>query len=256
MNALTEQVKKFISGLSKNERVLLYVAVPVLTAALVDLLFLAPVTSKLGALDEDINTQQDNIKKDMQFLEYKDKILKEKDGLKGFYNKKKQNREEVMNEFLKKIESFAREANIMIRTTPSQTEEKNGYTLYAVNLDCTGKLKGIVTFMHFVNSSDELLKISRYNVNSKKASAEDIQATMTITKAVVDPAGAQDNAPSADETAVQPNQTSPANGQAAQPAANHLPASAADKPISQNPPAAANAAAPSSPPASGGGTAQ
>ena len=197
-------IQKFISKLSEKEKKIFYLTVVVVLLALLDRLFLGPVLSRLKSLDEEIRYQENSIRRDLRFLSYKDRILAEKEALKSFYARKKLTQEETIAVFLKKIEMLASDAKItLIKVTPLEREQKKGYLEYYASLDSIGKLKDIATFIHLVDSSKDLLKVIKMNINAKKASSEDINASITIAKIIVDPPASDQDEPDVDQNSTE-----------------------------------------------------
>ncbi len=180
-------IQKFISKLSGKEKKILYVTIGVVLMAFMDRLFLGPVTAKLSVLDEDIKTQENSIKRDLRFLSYKDRIIKERKLLNKYYVKKMQSEEEIIAAFLKRIEMLASDSKItLVKVTPTESAQKKGYIEYYASLECTGKLKDVVTFMHLIDSSPELLKIIKFSISAKKASPDEVLSSMTVSKIIVE----------------------------------------------------------------------
>ena len=123
----------------------------------------------------------------MRFLSYKDQISKERDRLEKYYAQKQLTPGETKEIFLNKIEMLAQEANISsIRVTPSAGEKKKDYTEYFANLECLGKFKDVLTFMHAIDSSEELMKIMKFSMTAKKASSDEFTVSMTVSKIIVE----------------------------------------------------------------------
>ncbi len=180
-------IQKFISKLSDKEKKIFYATVVVVLLSFLDRLFLGPVTAKLKSIDEDIKYKETSIKRDSRFLAYKDRILNEKKILQHFYNQKHQTEEEIIAAFLRRIEALASQANInLIKVNPSEGEQKKGYRGYSASLECNGKLKDVVTFMHLVDTSDELIRITVVNMTAKKSSSDEITSVMSISKIIVE----------------------------------------------------------------------
>lgn len=180
-------IQKFISKLSGKEKKILYATIGVVLMAFMDRLFLGPVTARLSVLDEEIKTQENSIKRDLRFLSYKDRIIKERKLLNKYYVKKMQSEEEIIAAFLKRIEMLASDSKItLVKVTPTESEQKKGSIEYYASLECTGKLKDVVTFMHLIDSSPELLKIIKFSISAKKASPDEVLSSMTVSKIIIE----------------------------------------------------------------------
>ena len=94
--------------------------------------------------------------------------------------------EEMTAAFLKKIEGLASASKVtLIKVNPAPSEQDAEYWKYQAELECSGELANVVSFMHLINSDSELMKVSKYNFSSKKTDTDEIKATMTIEKIVV-----------------------------------------------------------------------
>ena len=180
-------IQKFISKLSQNEKKILVLTGIVFLMVFLDRFFFGPALENLKSLGEDIQDKENSLKRYLRFLSYRNQISKERDMLEKYYTKKQLNPGEIKEIFLNKIEMLAHEANISsIRVTPTEGENKKDYTEYFANLECLGKFKDILTFMHAIDSSPELIKIVKFNMNAKKSSSDEITVSMTVSKIIVE----------------------------------------------------------------------
>lgn len=177
---------KFLSSLSDNGKKLFIVALVIVFIALFDRLLIGPTMSKLSAIDQDIVKEENNIKQNLHFLGYKNKIIKESQSYETYLMAKVPTEEEIIAAFLKKIENLATKASVtLIKVTPTPGTKEKEYLKYQADLECSGKLLDIITFMHLVDSSDELMKVLKFNFSSKKADSDELKALMTIEKVVI-----------------------------------------------------------------------
>lgn len=180
-------IQKLISKLSANEKKILVLTAFVLLLVFVDRFFLDPAVTHLKSLEEDIQDKENSLKRYVRFLSYKNQISKEQDMLKKYYAEKELTPGEIKEIFLNKIEMLASAANISsIRVTPSEGENKKDYTEYSANLECAGKFKDILTFMHAIDTSEELMKIVKFNMSAKKVGSDEITVSMTVSKIIVE----------------------------------------------------------------------
>jgi len=182
-------IQKFISKLSKKEQRIFNWAIIVVLLASFDQLFIGPAIHKLQALESQIETQKNSIVRDLKFMSYKDKILTESNLYKSYFTKKAADGDVVNANFLRTVEKLATKANVnLVKSNPTETKQFRRYTEYYANLDCVGKLNDLITFMHSINSTGELLKIVRLNMTPKRGSEEEeVNASMTIVKLVMLP---------------------------------------------------------------------
>ena len=180
------EINKFIAGLNDNQKKLLLIAVVIVIAALFDRLLIAPTMSRLSSIEEDITKEESTIKQDTRFLGYKDRITKEAQEIDPFLTKKMSTDEEMIAAFLKKIEGLATATKVtLIKINPAPGEQDAEYWKYQADLECSGQLADMVSFMHLVNSDTDLMKVDKFNFSGKKSDTDEIKATMTIEKIVV-----------------------------------------------------------------------
>ncbi|MBF0490418.1 MAG: hypothetical protein HQL15_07325 [Candidatus Omnitrophica bacterium] len=179
-------INKFISELSEQGKKLLAIALIIVIVALFDRLLIGPTMSRLASIDEETAKEEQSIKEDLRFLNYKDKILKESKDVAPYLTDKLPPESEISTALLKKIEIIATKANIVLsKEVLSNTPQDPNNPKYSADIECTGDLKSIVNFMHLVNTSEELIKVVKFNLGSKKTDSDDIKATMTIAKIIV-----------------------------------------------------------------------
>jgi len=180
------EINKFIAGLNENQKKLLVIAMVIVTAALLDRLFIGPTMSRLSAIEEDITKEEAIIKQDIRFLGYKDRITKESEEIGPYLTKDVSTDEEMVAAFLRKIESLAAQAKVnLVKINPASGEQDAEYWKYQADLECSGNLADVVSFMHLVNSDTDLMKVDKFNFIGKKSDTDEIKATMTIEKIVV-----------------------------------------------------------------------
>ena len=184
-------IQNFISKFSVQEKKIFYVAVAMILLAITDRVFLGPVTVKLKNLDEEIDQEKNIIRSDLRLISYKDRILKENKDFNSYYAKGKSSEEEIIATFLKKIEMIATDSTInLIKVSPSESKQKKGFKEYYAQLECEGRLENVTKFIYSIDTSPDLLKILSLNMNPKKAGSEDVLATMTVTKIIIDSSSA------------------------------------------------------------------
>lgn len=179
-------LQEFVSKLSENEKKVFYVAVIILLAASFDRLFLGPALNKITMLEDEIVSQKSSIKKDLRILTYKDQIQKEKNQYRQYFTDKLEDEDVVNTKILSNIESLASRTKVnLIKSNPSDTLKASDRIEYFTSLECSGALEDVITFMHAINSSEDLLKVVEFNMNPKRGAANEVSASMTIAKMIV-----------------------------------------------------------------------
>ncbi len=179
-------IAKFIAGLNDLQKKLLFLALAIVVIALFDRLLIGPTMSRLSSIDSEIVHEESDIKQDLRFLSYKERIVKEHESVSPYFMKNIPTEEELIAGFLKRLEGLAAQAKVNIaKVTPSAGNTDKEYLRYDADLECSGKLADVVSFMHLINTSDELLKVVKYTLSGKKSDSDDIKATMTVQKIIV-----------------------------------------------------------------------
>lgn len=179
-------INKFISGLSDKEKKILAIAGLFLLAALFDRLLIAPSMGRLKELDESIVKERNFISQNLKFLSYRDRITKEAGAFKDFYTQDVKAEEEVIANFLKKVEGLASQAGVELsKVSPSGQQKEKEFVKYFVTLDCAGKFEAITNFIFLVNDSKELLRVEKMNIAGSARDAEKVQSNLTISKMIV-----------------------------------------------------------------------
>jgi len=185
-------VQKFISKLSKQEKMIFYVTLGFVLLALLDRLFLGPVLGKLKMINTEIARQEVSIKGDQKILLYKDRIIDESDAFSKYFVKVVQDDDVVNADFLSEVEKLATQSKVsLVKSNPSEKKTYKDYIEYYANLDCIGDLKDVITFMHLINSTESLLKVVKFNMNPKRGEGDEVNTSMTIVKMLMPPSKPQ-----------------------------------------------------------------
>ena len=96
-------INKFLSGLSSLGKKLLVVTLIVIIIALFDRLLIGPTMSRLDAIRQDTQKEEDTIKSNLRFLSYKNRILKEAKAVDPYVTQIIPTEDEIISAFLKKI---------------------------------------------------------------------------------------------------------------------------------------------------------
>lgn len=196
------EINKFIAGLNDNQKKLLVVTVVFVIAAIFDRVIIGPTMSSLSSIQEDIVKEQAAIRQDVRFLGYKDRIIRQSSEIAPYLTKNRLSDNEMIASFLNKIQNLASQSKVnLIKINPATGEQDAQYWKYQADLECSGELPDVISFMHAVNAGTELMKVDKFNFSAKKSDTQEIKATMTIEKIVVTekpmPPKAQDANPNA-----------------------------------------------------------
>ena len=179
-------IQQFIAKLSDKEKKIFYIAVPIVLLALYDWLLIGPALNKLAILDEEIAQQEKIVKADLRYLNYKDQIVKEDNLYSKYISAKQLDGKEINRNFLSAVERIAGETKVNInKSNTTDSKAENGYTKYYANVDCAGTMEDMVSFMHAINSTDDLLTIESFKLTPKRGEEGSANASLTIAKLFV-----------------------------------------------------------------------
>ena len=180
--------QRFYAKLTEKEKKIFYAAAGFIILTVFDFLFMQPVASKIKKIDSEIKEKTETIKRDVRILSYKDKILKEQDDFRVYGTGEDAVEEEVIAGFLKTVEKLVTESKVnLIKLNPGEIKPKKGFREYYATLECEGPWEDMVTFMHKIETTNELLKIVKVNISGKKTSPDQVSASMTLLKLIIDP---------------------------------------------------------------------
>ena len=184
-------IQKFISKLSDKDKKILNVIVAIVVITLLDALFLRPAFNQLNVIDREILRQKSSIKGDLKILSYKDRIQKKNEAFSKYIKQKVQDDDVVNRNFLSMLEKLATQSKVsLVKSNMSEKKERKKYIEYYANLDCTGDLKDIFTFMHMINVTEGLLKVVKVNMVPKRGTANEVNVSMRIEKLIMKPEAA------------------------------------------------------------------
>ena len=179
---------KFIEKFSPNERKIFYIMSIFVALALFDRFFLGPVNAKIADLDSEIEKQRVAIMQDQQVLAYQSRINAENQKFSQYFDSKIEDDDVVNADFLSMIERVATRSEVtLIKSNPTKTNKTDRFVEYHAGVDCSGSLEKVVGFMHNINSADELLKITQFNMSPKRGTSDNVNISMTIVKLVMLP---------------------------------------------------------------------
>lgn len=178
---------KFVSNMNEKERRIFYIAAALVTLALLDRLFLGPILNHLESLDEQIEQQKISIERDRRILAYKDKIERETEAFSEYFTQRVPDDDVVNAEFLSNIEKMATRSEVnLVKSNPSHLEKSDQVNRYFASVDCEGAFEDVLSFMHTVNSSENLLRVVEFNMTPRRGGeAGEVKASMSIVKLVV-----------------------------------------------------------------------
>lgn len=170
--------------LSKKERFILYAVIFIISLVILDRLIISPVFSKMKSLDKDIRIKEADIKRNLQILAQKDRILAENTRYSSFLNNFESGEEQAASA-LKEIEDYANKASVyLIDMKPSTAKEAGSSKKYLINLNCEAQMEQLISFMYNIENSKELLTIEKCQITPKAKESSVASCSMVISKTI------------------------------------------------------------------------
>jgi hypothetical protein len=180
-------IQEFYAKRTPQEKLLLYVALTCVVIFVFDLVILKPSMEKLKQMDEGIQVKTNGIKRFIRFLAYKDKILNHYKTLDRYETSENVEETEVMLNFDRTVEELAVQNNISIKKlNRDDVVYKKGYLEYYSSLECEGKQDDMLRYMYQIDSTDNMLRIVKFNMTKEKATPEGVTASIKVAKLVID----------------------------------------------------------------------
>jgi len=174
-----------LSRLSKREKFILYGAVLIVSLTALDRLIINPISSKIEALNKQIQEKDAGIKKDLCILAQKERILAEKAKYTSFLSSSA-SEEEEMTSILKEVEALAGKSSVYIVDMKPVGLKKSGSSeKYLINVNCEAQMEQLTEFIYNIESSDKLLSIEKYQISPKSKESSLAKCGMSIAKIVV-----------------------------------------------------------------------
>ena len=177
-------IQNFITNLSDKESKFFYWTIVAVVLAVFDALFLAPILEDLKLTDEKILEQKSSTLSALRILSYKDRIVSEKESVEEYFSELKD--EDVLNaEFLGFMERLATRANVnLTKSNPTIMDKERRHIRYYAELDCNGSLENMLTFMHSINTSSQLLKIISLQLTPKRGAGDEVTAAFKVVRMI------------------------------------------------------------------------
>lgn len=179
-------IQKFLTELSPREKKIFSVCLFILVLAIFDVLMVKPILGRLEGIKQETIKEEALISKDLRLLANKGRIEQENEAYNQYYLDQLPSDKEIISVFLKNVQALATRANVTLnKISPTDTKEDKTHKTYFAELECFGNLDDMVTFMHLVETSPELLKVVKFNLGVKKADSDEVKSSMTISKMVI-----------------------------------------------------------------------
>lgn len=179
-------LEEFLNQRTKNEKTLGMAAALLVFIALMHGIVIGPILSKMQLIDLDISSRRDEIRRDRRIVSFKDRIYEEYAKSNAYLDGSEKSSEEIIAALLKKIESMAKQQNVIIKDIrPGDTEIKPQFQVYKTSIDCEGALADLLALMNTLEQSDYLFQITRYSLAPKSKGADILKASMDIARYLI-----------------------------------------------------------------------
>ena len=173
------------SRLSKKEKLILNIAVFLISLVIFDRLLISPTFSKIRSLNEEITQEKAKIRKNLHILAQKDTITAESNKFNSFFETAKPEDEE-MTSILKEVEQVANKNSVyLIDLKPGGLKGSGPAKKYLINLTLEAQMEQIVDFMFDIESSNRLLAVEKYQLEPKSRESSVARCAMVISKTFV-----------------------------------------------------------------------
>lgn len=176
----------FFEKLTDKQKKFVYITLVIVGLALLDRLCFGPITDNIKNIEDEIVRQEETIRGDLRLLGFSDRIMKNGQAFDKYLSEGGKDDDVVNAEFLSLIERLASQSKVnLIKSNPAEAKKEKTYAEFYANLDCTGQLNDIITFMHMINTNDQLLKVTRFNMSPKRGTEGDVNASLTVERLIV-----------------------------------------------------------------------
>ncbi|MFH1230107.1 MAG: hypothetical protein V1709_01280 [Planctomycetota bacterium] len=170
---------KFISKLSRRERLFLYISAIIVLLFLVDKFIIGVMWDEIKKKDTEINLVCTGLNEDMVLLSYKDKIIKETET----YSKYLEKEESPQVQLEKLMNTLAIQAELTTNEIkPVSSKDANKYI---VELKAEGKMKWLVAFLYNLSLKESFLKVEKMDLGPKTPKSEILNIYLIISKTII-----------------------------------------------------------------------
>ena len=172
----------FFSKLSKKEKAGLFVAGMIVMAVFIDRIVISPVGVKLKRMEQEISFSEKKLSHALRNINSKDFIAGEYEEYKKFVKKGAASDEENVSSMLVEIEGLARTAGVnLVDIKPQAPKTTDFYKEYSAEVTIQGQMEQVVTFLHKLNSSTQLLRAVKLRLGKKQKDLSSVNASVLVT---------------------------------------------------------------------------
>lgn len=178
------KIKALVSKLSKRERINLILAVILLLGVLIDRLVYQPIASRFEAFNQEIQAQEQKLRKNRGYLAARERILEEHKIYMGYLSRAGSDEEET-SRLLSEVEGLARESDLFITNMKPQVVAPPDFEKqYSIEIEFKGEMAQLIKFLYGLHQSKYLLNNQQFRLTKDKSSSS-IKGYLSITKTVL-----------------------------------------------------------------------
>ena len=179
------KLKEFFSKLSKRERLILYGAVLVVLIGSMDRLFYRPIMNLFNELDEQIISQENQLRKNMGYLAVREAVKNRYAAYAAYAVTNGADEEEVAS-LLNEVEGQARKAGLsLLNLKPKPATSTEFGKQYPVEVEMETQMKELIKFIHGLHSSKYILRVQRLRLVPKSKSKAEVKGFLLINRTVI-----------------------------------------------------------------------
>jgi len=175
----------FWDKLSKKEKIGMSFAIAFILIASTDRLIVNPIRGRFQRVNQAIKISEKQLGHDLRNVHLKKQIEEEFEKYVQYVERSGSDAEES-KKFLGEIESLAQQSNVdLVDIKPQKPIEVDFYKEYSVEIEVQGKIADLMTFLHRINISAQLLRVEKFRLNAKDSGTKALKSSMLITKVLV-----------------------------------------------------------------------
>ena len=179
-----EKIKQFLLKLSKRERLILFVAGVVFFGLLVDRLIYRPITHRFEKLDQEIQEQERQLRKNLRYVAVHERIMEEHEKHTAALSSAGSDEEETAS-LLNELEEITRKSGLsIINMKPRSSTTLDFVKKYAVEIEIRGEIVDLVEFLHELYSSEHLLNSEQIRLSGERTGSM-VVGYLSITKTIL-----------------------------------------------------------------------
>ena len=175
----------FWNKLSKKEKIGMSFAIAFMVISGMDRLIINPIRERFQRINQAIKISEKQLRHDLRNVQLKDQIEKEFEKYVEYVERSGSDDQEKAK-ILIEIQSLADQTNVnVVSQKPQSTKTVDFYKEFAVEIEAEGEIEALITFLHRINVSTQLLRVEKLRLNNKEQGTKILKSSMLITKVLV-----------------------------------------------------------------------